>query len=239
MIQILPIWVFLQLRKVMDKTKVIIIGGKGTAVNIAEGIYDAERRYGENIECLGFALDDRNFGDSINGFPILCKTYEAFDKYGNYGDVKFIFQMNNQNKMKERGELVKSYDIPPEKWFTFIHPSAFVAKSAKIGHGSVIFAHCAIHSNTIIGNHCTLSALTTVGHDTIIGDHVFMATHVCIGSSVSMGDYLFFGQNTTVTGSINIKGNNLIGLGACVLQDIKDSNKVFVGIPAKSSRSIN
>ena len=136
MILILPIWVFLLLRKVMDKTKVIIIGGKGTAVNIAEGIYDAEKRYGENVEFLGFAFDDEDYGDSINGYPILCKTYKAFNKYGNYNDVKFIFQMNHRDKMKKRAELVESYNIPPEKWHTFIHPSAFVSKSAKIGHGS-------------------------------------------------------------------------------------------------------
>lgn len=170
----------------MDKTKVIIIGGKGTAVNIAEGICDANKRYGENVEFLGFAFDDEDYGDSINGYPILCKTYNAFNQYKGYDDVKFIFQMNHQNKMKERAELVKRYEIPPEKWFTFIHPSAFVAKSAKIGHGTVIFANCAVHSNTTIGNHCTLSALTTIGHDTVIGNHVFMATHVCVGSSVNM-----------------------------------------------------
>lgn len=223
----------------MDKIKIIIIGGKGTAVNIAEGIYDAEKRYGEKVEFLGFAFDDEDYGKSINGYPILCKSYNAFNKYKDYDDVKFIFQMNHQNKMKERAELVKGYGIPPEKWYTFIHPSAFVAKSAKIGHGSVIFSNCAIHSNTIIGSHCTLSALTTIGHDTVIGNHVFMATHVCIGSSVNMGDYLFLGQNTTVTGSVKIKGNNLIGLGACVLEDINDTNKVLVGTPAKISRSLN
>lgn len=223
----------------MEKTKIIILGGKGTAINIAEGIYDAQQRFNKNIEFLGFAFDDGAIGDSINGFPVLCGTKQVMEKYSDFNDVKFIFQMNHQEKMKERGVLVQSYNIPSEKWFTFIHPLAYVAKSAKIGCGSVIFANCAIHSNTKIGNHCTFSASTTIGHDTMVGNHVFTATHVCIGSNVSLEDYLFFGQNSTVNGSIKIKENNLIGLGASVINDIDVTNKIFIGTPAKTVRSIN
>ena len=220
------------------KNKIIIIGGKGTAVNIAEGIIDSQLRYGTNLEFLGFAFDDISFGDSINGYPILCKTTEIMEKFGKLDDVKFIFQMHHQNKMKDRAKLIDSYKIPPEKWYTFIHPSAYVAKSVKIGHGSVVFANCAIHSNASLGNHCTLCALTTVGHDTTVGDNNFMATHVCIGSSVKLGDYLFFGQNTSIKGAIKIADNNLIGIGSNVVNDINISNKIFIGSPAKELKDL-
>jgi acetyltransferase EpsM len=222
----------------MGTTKIIILGGKGTAVNIAEAIYDANKRFNEKIEFLGFAFDDETIGDSINGFPVLCGTMELMEKYSSFNDVKFIFQLNHQEKMRERGLLAQSYNIPPEKWFTFIHPSAYVAKSAKIGFGSVIFAHCAVHSNANIGNHCTFSASTTIGHDTIVGDHVFTATHVCIGSDVRISKYSFFGQNTTVKSGVKINENNLIGLGASVINDIYESNKVIIGTPAKAIKSI-
>lgn len=222
----------------METTKIIILGGKGTAVNISEGIYDAQNRFGEKVEFLGFAFDDETFGDSINDFPVLCKTNEVFKKYSGYNDVKFIFQMNHQEKMKERALLLQSYNIPLEKWFTFIHPSAYVAKSARLGYGSVVFAHCAVHSNATIGNHCTLGANTTIGHDTIIEDNVFMATHVCIGSDVKVSRYTFFGQNTTVNGGVKINENNLIGLGANVIRNIGVSNSVFIGSPAKWIKNI-
>ncbi|WP_034922745.1 hypothetical protein [Gillisia sp. CAL575] len=223
----------------MEKTKVIIIGGKGTAINIAEGILDAEKRFGKNIECIGFAFDDESFGSVINGFPVLCKTKEILAKFGKYQDVKFIFQMNHQDKMVERALLVDSYNIPKEKWYTFIHPSAFVANSAKIGYGSVVFANCAIHSNSVIGNHCTISALSSIGHDTVLGNHVFMATHVCIGSSVNIHNNVFFGQNSTVTGSVNISENNIIGLCAGVTNNLMESDKIYIGTPAKVLKSIN
>ncbi len=51
--------------------KVVIIGGKGTAVVIAEQIYDAQIRFGKEIEVIGFAFDDPAFLGGINGWPVL------------------------------------------------------------------------------------------------------------------------------------------------------------------------
>ncbi|WP_107040050.1 LbetaH domain-containing protein [Brumimicrobium mesophilum] len=222
----------------IEGTKYIIIGGKGTAVNIAEGIWDAQNNHNAKVEFLGFAFDDEDFGDEINGFPILCKTNSLYEKYKKYKDVKFIFQMNNPLKMPEREALIKSYNIPTEKWGNFIHPSAFISKSVNMGFGNVIFVNCAIHSNVSIGNHCTFLAQTTIGHDTVIKNHVFTATHVCIGSSVNMEKNIFLGQKSAVKNNISIAENSLVGLGANLVKDIKESNKIIVGSPASAKSNI-
>ena len=218
--------------------RIIIIGGKGTAVNVAEAIIDAAENYNQEVEFFGFAFDDDSFNGKINDYPILCKTTEAYQKFGHLDDVFFIFQMNNQNKMKERAKLIDSYNIPSHKWFTFIHPTAFVSRSVKIGFGTVIYTHCAIHSNAIIGNHCTLSALTTIGHDTKVEDNVFMATHVCVGSSVIIEKCNFIGQNVSISTSVTISQNNLFGIGTCVTKKIPESGKIFIGSPAKILKDI-
>lgn len=215
------------------KKKIIIIGGKGTALNIAEAIIDADIRFNAPVEFIGFAFDDESMGDTISGYPVLCKTKEVYSKYGHIDDVAFIFQMHHQLKMEERAELIASYNIPDNKWFTFIHPSAFVSRSVKLGFGTVVYVNCAIHSNTIIGNHCTFCALTTIGHDSIIGNNVFTATHVCIGSSVQIKDCNFLGQNSTITSAMKIEANNLIGLGAVIIKNIEESNGIYVGSPAR------
>ena len=66
--------------------RIIVLGGKGSGVVIGEQIYDAQIRAGK-VEFLEFAFDDPSFGDEINGFPLLCHTYEAYEKYGHYEDV--------------------------------------------------------------------------------------------------------------------------------------------------------
>ena len=51
--------------------KIVIVGGIGTAIVIADQIMDAHERFGEDIEVLGLALDDHTMGDSICGYPII------------------------------------------------------------------------------------------------------------------------------------------------------------------------
>lgn len=211
--------------------KVIIIGGKGSAIVVAEQIYDTQTKIGQ-VEFLGFAFDDENIGDNINGFPILCKTYEANDKYSKYEDVKFIYQLYRPDLMKERIKLLKSFNIRPEKFHTFIHHSATVARSSKIGNGCSIMANSVINPNTIIGNHCTIHSNSLIGHNNSLGSYNFIAAHNVIGSSSTIGDGNFFGLNSTFNNYLNIKDFNFVGMASNVIKGL-DSNQKVYGNPAK------
>ena len=114
------------------KEKVVIIGGKGTAVVIAEQIYDAQIRFGKEIEVIGFAFDDPAFLGGINGWPVLCGTKEAYEKFKDDADIKFVFAMYRSDLLKERIQLRDNLNIPKERYLSFIHPTAYVAKSVRI-----------------------------------------------------------------------------------------------------------
>ena len=212
-------------------TKVVIIGGKGTAVNVAENIYDAQLK-GQKIEMLGFAFDDESFGKEINGFPILCKTFNAYEKYKNFNDIKFIFQLYRADLMRERSKLLNSYGIPIDKYCSFVHPSSMVAKSVEVGAGCAVLANSVINSNAVIGNHCTILSNSTIGHDTKMGENNFIATNVGIGSSINIGCANFFGINSAYRESITIGDHCVFGMGSVVVKSIPSGVKV-VGNPAK------
>lgn len=211
--------------------KVIIIGGRGSAVVIAEQLYDTQLKMG-NVEFLGFALDDETLVDNLNGFPILCKTYEANDKYAKYNDVKFIYQLYRPDLMKERIALLKSFNINPEKFYTFIHHSCVVARSAKIGYGCAIMANTVVNPNAIIGNHCTIHSNSLIGHDTVIGSYNFIAAHNVLGSSSIIGDGNFFGLNSTFNNYIKIENFNFVGMASNVIKGLGSDQKVY-GNPAR------
>lgn len=214
------------------KEKVVIIGGKGTAVVIAEQIYDANIRYGIDIEVLGFAFDDPSLKSGINGWPVLCGTREAYDLFKNDKSVKFVYSLYRSDLIKERIALRESLNIPIERFLTFVHPSSYIAKSAKIGLANIILANCAINSNVQMGNFNTMNTNSLIGHDTKIGNNNFIAAHSVIGSNLKIGNGNFTGLNCCLKNFVEIGDYNLIGMASNVVKNVTDNN-ILIGNPAK------
>ena len=55
--------------------KVLVIGGEGTATNIADAISDARTNYNLNIEFIGCANDNFGTKPDLQGYPIVCVFY--------------------------------------------------------------------------------------------------------------------------------------------------------------------
>lgn len=216
--------------------KVVIIGGKGLAVVIAEHISEAADKFGMDIKILGFAFDDPAYAEGINGWPVLCGTREAYPKYGNDQDVYFIFTMWRPDLMRERCELRDSYGIPEDRFFTFVHPTASVCKSVKLSPGVIVSAGSVVQSNAEIGAHCVIDSNSAVGHDCKIGKNNYIGSCSCIGASTEIGECNFIGLNSTCKPGIKIGNHNIISMCSAVLKDVED-DKVIAGVPARAIKS--
>ena len=185
-----------------------------------------------NVEFLGFAFDDETFGVEINGFPILCKTYDVYDKYKDDEDVKFLFALYRPDLIKERIVLRDSYGIPLERYANFIHHSAYVAKSVKMGFGNVVMAHSVINSNVQMGNFNTIQSNVLIEHDIKMNDSNFITGHCAIGSNNQIGSGCFFGLNTSVNNYITIGDYVFCGMASNVIKSVQTDAMVY-GNPAK------
>lgn len=218
--------------------KVILIGGRGTAIVVADQMHDARERYGMDIEVLGLALDDLSGGDSISGYPILCGIKELYDKFGQYDDVKFVYQLYRPDVMRERTQILTDLNIPIEKFCNFIHPSVMLARSAEIGYGNVLLANAVVNCNAIIGNFNTINSGTLLGHDITVGNNNYFAGQVCVGSGLSIGNENFIGLNTSIRNGITIGNNNIVGMASNITKDVSDNN-VLYGNPAIIKPQLN
>ena len=218
--------------------KIVIFGGRGTAIVVADQVYDANKRYGMDVEVLGLALDDHSGGDDVCGYPILCDVRDAYSKFGKYDDVKFLYLLYRPDVMHDRALLLNDLNIPLEKFANFVHPSVMFAKSAKLGYGNVLLANVVVNCNTCIGNFNVFNSGVLVGHDNVIGNNNYFAGQICIGSSLSIKNENFFGLNTTLRNEIIIGSNNVIGMASNVTKSV-DDNGVLYGNPATLKPRLN
>lgn len=210
--------------------KIIIIGGKGTAVDIGEQIVSAREQYNADVELLGWAVDDESLGPEINGYPVLCKPRELVGRYDD-PEIKLIFSLYRADKMEERVNLLKSYGIAPSRFANFIHPLAYVARSVVLGAGNVILSHACLFSNIRMGNYNVIYADSTIGHDTKVGNCNFLASSD-VGSECIVEDGIFMGMNSTIKNGLHIGEYALIGMGSNVVRNV-ESRQIVFGNPAK------
>ena len=75
---------------------------------------------------MGFAFDDLPIGTNINGYPVIAKSKNIYNKFKNIKDVKFIYQSYDIKDMKKAILEKNSLQIPDDRYYTFIHPSSMI-----------------------------------------------------------------------------------------------------------------
>lgn len=181
-----------------------------------------------NVEVTGFIDDDLGrHGQKVNGiqviggFSIIQNLLAEIDN-GIVGIGDNMIRADLFTKMQDTG-----LDV-----ITAIHPSAVIAKTAKIDCGTVIAANAVINPDTEIGENCIINTGATIDHDNLIADHVHISPGVNLAGNVSIGEYSHVGIGASVINGIVIGKNATIGAGAVVIRNIPD-NTVVVGVPAK------
>lgn len=219
---------------ITNHQKVVIFGGKGTAINIAEQIEDAHKRYSYPMSVEGFAIDDESLGKEIAGFPVVCGVREAWNKYRDT-DIKFIFSLYRPDVMYARLSLLRQLEIPISRFANFVHPSAYISNGSSLGHGNIILSHTSLLHRVCLGNFNIVNSNVVIEHETIIQDGSFIAASSCIGARVQIGSGVFLGLNSTVREDVVIADFAVIGMASCVLRNV-DKNSIVFGTPAKSKQ---
>ena len=176
-----------------------------------------------------------------------------FDDELKSGDYKQIFKFQEYKSEKFRhlhfiptlGYLSKTlkYDILKYltenryQIFSYIHPTAFVSKNAKIGRGVIIYPMCNIDQGVEVHDGSIVLNSSIIAHDTIIGKCSYLAPGVCLSGFINVGELSFIGTSATIANNLVIGKNSTIGIGTCVTKDIPE-NSFAIGNPFKLKDNI-
>jgi sugar O-acyltransferase (sialic acid O-acetyltransferase NeuD family) len=120
--------------------------------------------------------------------------------------------------------------------FSFIHPTAFVSKNAKIGKGVIIYPMCNIDQGVVIDDGAIVLNSSIIAHDTYLGKCTYLAPGVCLSGFIKVGDLTFIGTSATVANNVTIGKNSTIAIGTCLTKDI-DENSFVIGNPYQHKKN--
>ena len=192
---------------------VVIIGAGGQGKVTAELV----RACGDTV--VGF-LDDRAAGPHVLG-PVADAA--------NYPDCVFLLAVGDNAARKRLAGTLK---LP---WHTAIHPTAYVAPSARLGDGTVILPQAVVHTDAVVGRHCIINSGAVVEHDDVLGDYTHISPGAALAGGVTVGAGTLIGTGASVRDHVTLCGGCVIGVGAAVVRDITEPG-VYAGVPARRLR---
>jgi sugar O-acyltransferase (sialic acid O-acetyltransferase NeuD family) len=201
-----------------DETPILLIGGGGHAMVVAEAAHLAGR------PLLGF-LDDDESAD-LNA---LAPRLGSLERLGDPGlaESPAILCLGD---LRLRGTTIGAMGVRPLA--TVIHPRAFVSPSARLEPGAFVGPGAIVHSRARIGAHAILNSSCVVEHDCDLGPNVHVAPGAVLGGGVRVGADALVGANAAVLPMRRVGRRCVVGAGAAVIHDL-DDDVTAAGTPAR------
>lgn len=207
--------------------KVILIGTGGHAAEVREYInYHNRVSPDDFIQIIGFLDENAELHKHYN-YP---EPYlGTVDNHDIQADIEYMFCFAN---MVYKEKLVKQFKEQGATFFKFIHPTALISESSKIGQGVLISHNASVGPMVVVGDFNILNSRCTIGHDTVLGDFNFISPQVSLSGNTKVGNHNMFGVNSATIPGVSLGNNNTIGAGSIITKNV-EHNSVVVGVPGK------
>lgn len=113
-----------------------------------------------------------------------------------------------------------------------IHPTAFVARDAKLEEFCQVLAHATICSETVLGKSCIINSSAIIEHECILSTGVHIGPGAKLAGLVEVDEYSFIGTGAVILPRVKIGKNVVVGAGAVVTKNLPD-NVTVAGNPAR------
>jgi acetyltransferase EpsM len=202
----------------------LIIFGAG---GLCKVIIDAVER-SNNRRIYGILDDDqRRWGTQHYQYQIIGGRGASLP-----ADYELVIAVGNNFKRREILDLFLSAGV---QLATVIDPSAYVARSARLGGGTVVLANAVVSSDATVGSNTIVDMAAVVSHDCWVGDdvHLCPGAQICGGATVESGAMI--GAAAVVIPHVIVGRGASVGAGSSVLRNVEAGSTVL-GSPARLFR---
>lgn len=205
----------------MMSSNILVFGAGGHAKVLINAL--------QEMGCDNIAVTaDEIPNEEILGYPTLQKSAIEFTDFD-----FFTVAIGNNHVRQDIYNKLKKQLLP----ITIVHPRSSIAKSARIGAGTVILPQAVLHPDCTIGENVIVNTGAIIEHDCVIEDHAQIAPRATLCGGVVVGKKSLIATGAVVVPKIKIGNNSVIAAGAVVVRDVPD-NVLVMGCPAKIVREI-
>jgi UDP-3-O-[3-hydroxymyristoyl] glucosamine N-acyltransferase len=157
--------------------------------------------------------------------PLLAKTHASAILVAREECPLRLAALRSENPYLDFARAIELF-YPAPAFVEGIHPTAVVAKSAKIGAGAHIGPYCFVDENAELGRRAVLHSFVSIYHGVKIGDDFFAHSNCAVREYCRIGNRVIL-QNGVVVGSdgfgfarqANGKWYKMRQAGAAVIED--------------------
>ncbi|MCQ4346308.1 hypothetical protein NGA35_02435 [Pseudomonas stutzeri] len=208
--------------------QVVILGGHGDGLVAAQVILDMAAA-GQDIMLAGFLNDHNPLGSDIGGYPVLGRTRDWRDLPA---DTCFHFALLSVGKMQQRVDLIRGFNIPPERIVSLIHPTAQIAADCVLGAGALVCAYAVLQPGVRTGLCCSIRAGANLGHDVRLDDFVYVGPNatLCGYAKADCGAYV--APNAVVRDRTDLGAFAVLAAASVAYKSLPASS-TWIGNPAR------
>lgn len=217
----------------MSARPLVLFGAGGHAREIAQVVQDINA-LAPRWRLLG-ALVDPHFLAAPDAGKSLLPVLGDADWLVGHRDTAVVVAVGSSVERARIAQRLRS-QFDALGFATLIHPQAWVARSAEVGEGSVVFAGALVNVDARIGSHVVLNLGCTVSHDCRLDDFVSLGPGANLPGNVTVGEGADLGAGCCARPGARIGARVIVGAGAVVVDNLPD-DCVAAGVPARPIRT--
>ncbi len=197
---------------------VYVVGTRSFAAEVAGFAEDAGHRVAGLLE----PYDRDRVGSTIHGLPVTWLE----DAPGGSERLAIVGTGESTRRAVVARLLIAGWELA-----TLVHPRAHVARTARVGVGSLAGPGVVVGAYAAIGEHVLLARGALVGHHTEVGDFATIGPGANVAGNVRIHADAFVGMAAVVRDHVTVGRAAVVAMGAVVVRDVDAAVEVR-GLPA-------
>jgi sugar O-acyltransferase (sialic acid O-acetyltransferase NeuD family) len=174
----------------------------------------------------GYLGRDHGAGQDPSIEPFLLGDPESYqpDK-----DDCFVLAVGD---MRHRRRIVETIERKGGAFITLIHRQAFIAPTAKLEEGVLIYPFAAVSHEATLKKGVKLNFYASAGHNACLGKYALLAPYATVNGFSELDDEVYMSTHATVGPQVKIGARSKLSANTAVTRDVPEGSFVF-GVPGR------